>query len=291
MKTLYLDCGMGAAGDMLTAALLELLPEQAALVEELNQLGIPSVHYEASAMSKCGIGGTHMRVTIHGHEEDTNHDHHDHTHTHDHDHGYHHHEHRSMADIAAIVQGTRLTPQLRQEVLAVYSLIAEAESQAHGVPVTEVHFHEVGAMDAIADVAAVCLLMSKLAPDQVVISPIHVGSGHVHCAHGILPVPAPATAYILRGLPIYGGSVDGELCTPTGAALLKHFATSFGPMPVMETEAIGYGMGKRDYPAANCVRAMIGTSTEEWDQLTQIQQLAREKDLSLEDVLRMLSER
>ncbi len=131
------------------------------------------------------------------------------------------------------------------DVLAVYGLIAEAESRAHGVPVTEIHFHEVGTMDAVADVTAVCLLMDRLAPEQVIVSPVHVGSGQVRCAHGILPVPAPATAYILRDVPIYGGAVRGELCTPTGAALLRHFATRFGDMPVMRTRAIGYGMGKK----------------------------------------------
>ena len=182
-----------------------------------------------------------------------------------------------------------MAPRLQEEVLAVYRLIAEAESHAHGVPVAEVHFHEVGAMDAIADVAAVCLLMDKLAPDQVAASPIHVGSGHVHCAHGTLPVPAPATAHILQGLPIYSGEVQGELCTPTGAALLKHFVTSFSPMPVMETTAIGYGMGKRDYQTANCVRALLGSAPEEQAQLAEIQRLAREKGLRLEDVVRMLS--
>ena len=115
-------------------------------------------------------------------------------------------------------------------------------------------------MDAIADITAVCLLMNRLSPDEVVVSPVHVGSGQVRCAHGILPVPAPATAYILRDVPVYGGSVRGELCTPTGAALLKHFASRFGSMPVMKIQAIGYGMGKKDFPAANCVRAMLGES-------------------------------
>lgn len=144
--------------------------------------------------------------------------------------------------------------------MQVYGLIADAESKAHGMPVTQIHFHEVGTMDAVADVTAVCLLMHEIAPDEVIASPVHVGSGTVHCAHGILPVPAPATAHILRGVPSYGGQIDGELCTPTGAALLKHFVTRFGPMAAMSTEAIGYGMGKKDFPQANCVRVMLGES-------------------------------
>ena len=158
-----------------------------------------------------------------------------------------------------------LPQSVRDNALAVYRLIAEAESAAHGVPVSEIHFHEVGAMDAVADVTAVCMLMDRLSPDQVVVSPVHVGSGHVHCAHGVLPVPAPATAHILRGAPIYGGEVKGELCTPTGAALLKHFATRFGDMPPMRVSSIGYGMGKRDFPIANCVRAMLGEAEDRTD--------------------------
>lgn len=126
-------------------------------------------------------------------------------------------------------------------------------------------------MDAVADITAVCLLMNKIAPDQVIVSPVHVGSGHVHCAHGILPVPAPATAYILNGVPMYGGAVKGELCTPTGAALLKHFATRFGDMPVMRTEAIGYGMGKKDFEQANCIRAMLGETEDAGDSVLQLE--------------------
>ena len=290
MKTLYLECGMGAAGDMLTAALLELMPDPDAVVAELNGLGIPGVQFSKEAMSKCGIGGTHMTVRVHGEEESEemfhhHHEHHDHSHEQEHDHesachehhdhlhehedhehthehgdaGHTHHHHSSLHDIEHIVCGHLNIPdQVKQDVMAVYGLIAEAESHAHGVPVTEIHFHEVGTMDAVADITAVCLLMNKIAPDQVIVSPVHVGSGHVHCAHGILPVPAPATAYILNGVPMYGGAVKGELCTPTGAALLKHFATRFGDMPVMRTEAIGYGMGKKDFEQANCIRAMLG---------------------------------
>ena len=268
MKTLYLDCGMGAAGDMLTAALLELLPDPDGFVDELNALGIPGVQYRREASVKCGITGTHMSVTVNGVEEsDHAHaHHHDHEHTHEHEHTNEHehtpHQHSSLHRIRHIISGLHLPEAVQHNAKAVYGLIAEAESRAHNVPVTEIHFHEVGTMDAVADVVAVCLLMDRLAPERIIVSPIHVGSGHVHCAHGILPVPAPATAYILQGLPIYGGSIKGELCTPTGAALLKHFATEFGEMPVMRVGAIGYGMGKKDFPAANCVRSMLGEAGE-----------------------------
>ncbi len=268
MKTLYLDCGMGAAGDMLTAALVELLPDPDAFIEKMNALAVPGVQIKKEKAVKCGITGTHIAVTVHGMEEsDEIHDHHDHEHdnTHDHHHDHAHHHHSSMHEIEHIISDLRLPQNVRNDVLAVYGLIAEAESHAHGVPVTDIHFHEVGTMDAVADITAVCLLMNELAPDEVVVSPVHVGSGHVKCAHGILPVPAPATAYILKDVPIYGGGIQGELCTPTGAALLKHFATRFGDMPMMKTQAVGYGMGKKDFQTANCVRAMLGNTTDKTD--------------------------
>ena len=253
MRTIYLDCGMGAAGDMLTAALLELMPNQDAFVEELNGLGIPGIRFTAEKCEKCGIFGTHMKVTVLGEEEDD-----------------HHHHHGHLADIRGIVSGLPLPTIVKLDILAVYEEIAQAESHVHGVPVEHIHFHEVGTMDAIADVTAVCLLLHRLAPDKIIASPVHVGSGQVRCAHGILPVPAPATAYLLRGIPIYGGSIDGELCTPTGAALLKHFATEFGQMPVMKVQAIGYGMGRKDFPRANCVRALLGETEAPIDAIVEL---------------------
>lgn len=259
MKTLYLDCGMGAAGDMLAAALLELLPDPGAFVAELNALGFPGVHIRTEPTVKCGITGTHFAVTVHGQEEGHGqHHHHHHHHEHEHKHAHEHH-HSGLHEIEHIVQGHLALPErVKRDVLAVYRQLAEAESHAHGVPVSDIHFHEVGTMDAIADITAVCLLMDRLAPGEVIASPVHTGSGQVRCAHGILPVPAPATAYLLRDVPIYGGTVQGELCTPTGAALLKHFVTRFGDMPVMRVSAIGYGCGKKDFEAANCVRALLG---------------------------------
>ena len=272
MKTLYLDCGMGAAGDMLAAALLELLPDPDGFVEELNGLGIPGVRFEKETAVKCGITGTHLKVTVNGAEEGDGLSHeHVHEHVHEHADGSKHHHHSSLHDIEHIVRGHLCLPtSVQDHVMAVYGLIAKAEGAAHGMPVTEIHFHEVGTMDAVADITAVCLLMDRLRPDQVIASPVHVGSGQVRCAHGILPVPAPATAYLLKGVPVYGGSIRGELCTPTGAALLKHFVTRFGEMPVMETERIGYGMGKKDFEAANCVRAMLGRSEGSADEVLEL---------------------
>lgn len=291
MKTLYLECGMGAAGDMLTAALLELCPDRQAFLDRMNALGLPGVQVETEPAVKCGITGTHMKVTVNGeeeesldvhdhhhehehdhehehhHEHDHGHDHHhehdhEHPHDHEHDHHGHSHHHASMADIEAVIGKLEIPEKVKTDALAVYRLIAEAESKVHGHPVAEIHFHEVGTMDAVTDVVAVCLLMHELAPEQVVVSPVHVGSGYVRCAHGILPVPAPATALILTGIPTYGGEIRGELCTPTGAALLKHFAARFGDRPLMTVQAVGYGMGKKDFERANCVRAFLGESGE-----------------------------
>lgn len=294
MRTLYIDCNMGAAGDMLAAALLELLPDREGFVKELNGLGIPGVIFKNEPSVKCGITGTHMTVTVNGEEEEshdnadghnhgTEHIHADgHCHEAEHSHAKEHcrgtehthkhdHHHSSMHDIEHIVREHLALPKkVQDDIMAVYGLIAEAESQVHGVPVTQIHFHEVGTMDAIADITAVCMLMNRLAVDEVVVSPVHVGSGQVRCAHGILPVPAPATAYILREAPIYGGNIRGELCTPTGAALLKYFATGFGSMPAMKVQGIGYGMGKKDFEAANCVRVMLGETADHADEIYEL---------------------
>ena len=167
-----------------------------------------------------------------------------------------------MLDVQAAIQALPLPQEVIRHVHAVYDSIAQAESKAHGCPVEQVHFHEVGALDAIADVAGVCYALHLLAPEEIVVSPIHVGSGHVHCAHGIVPVPAPATANLLSGVPIYGGAIQGELCTPTGAALLTHFANRFGAMPLMQVDQIGIGLGTRQFPAANCLRAFWGRTQE-----------------------------
>lgn len=251
MKTLYLDCSMGAAGDMLAAALLEVTDNPEAVLEELNTMGLPGVTFAREDSVKCGVRGTRFAVTVHGQEESE----HMHEHVQEHTHG-------AMHTIGQLVNGLALPEQVKRHVLAVYDRLAQAESHVHGVPVMQIHFHELGTLDAVADISAVCLLLWHLAPDEIVVSPVHVGSGQVRCAHGVLPVPAPATAYLLRGVPIYGGAVQGELCTPTGAALLTQFASHFGEMPVLRPTAIGYGMGKKDFEAANCVRAILGQGGE-----------------------------
>lgn len=265
MRTLYIDCSMGAAGDMLTAALLELVEDKNAFVQKLNSIGLEGIEYRLEKSEKCGITGSHMSVLVHGQEEDESmHDHH-------HEEHHHHHEHNSMDGIRHIVcDHLNISENVKKSVMDIYGIIAQAESEVHGKPVTDIHFHEVGSKDAVADVTAVCLLMEELNVEKVYASPVHVGSGTVKCAHGILPVPAPATANILKGIPVYGGSVSGELCTPTGAALLKYFVSEFREMPLMRIEKIGYGMGKKDFERANCVRVSLGETPSKKDDVLEL---------------------
>ena len=257
MKTLYLECGMGAAGDMLMAALYELLSEEQkkAFLDTMNGLGLPGVEVAPVAAKTSGIAGTHMRVTVHGQEEHGHHHGHEH---HGHHHEHHHHHHATPGRIGEVIDGLSLPDWVKTNAKTVYGAIAQAEAQAHGCEVGDVHFHEVGALDAVADVVGVCLAIHMLEPDLITASPVHVGSGTVRCAHGVMPVPAPATAALLKGIPIYGGEVQGELCTPTGAALLKTFVQVFGPMVEMDVEKIGYGIGSKEFERANCVRAFWG---------------------------------
>ena len=279
MKTLYLDCSMGAAGDMLTAALIELHPDPQHVINTLNTMHLADTHAHIDRLTKKGVTGTHFAVHVHGTEE---HSHdlpghtHDHTHkepkeygdkehmhaedcAHHHD-GQppaHHHHHANMHYIEHTVEALQLPEPVKKDVIGVYGLIAEAESRAHNTTVSQVHFHEVGSKDAVMDIAAFSLLINELAPEQIVATPICTGYGHVHCAHGILPVPAPATAYLLEGLPNYAGKIEGELCTPTGAALLRHFANKFETMPSFDGKQIGYGMGMKEFEKVNCVKAVI----------------------------------
>jgi uncharacterized protein (DUF111 family) len=164
-----------------------------------------------------------------------------------------------MREIEHLVRDHMNVPEsVADNILAVYDIIAKAESEVHGVPVTDIHFHEVGTMDAVADVTAVCMLIDRIRPQKIAASPVNVGGGTVKCAHGIIPVPAPATANILEGIPSYSGDIKSELCTPTGAALLKYFVEEFTDMPEMSIEKCGHGMGTKDFDRANCVKIMLG---------------------------------
>ncbi|MDO5028204.1 MAG: nickel pincer cofactor biosynthesis protein LarC [Bacillota bacterium] len=322
MKTLYLDLGMGASGDMLMGSLYELIEDKAGFLEKINNLADLGVVVEATDSVKAGIAGTKINVKIHGQEEESidvdlgfvskdhghchNHDH-DHEHCHDHDHDHHHchnhdhnhdhdhhhdhghchkhhdhnhghdhdhhdhkhnhehhdHHHSSLGSVSQIIRSFDLADPIKEAAIGVYEILAQAEAKAHNMAVDQVHFHEVGSLDAIYDITGVAILMDMIQPDQVLASPIHLGSGHVKCAHGLMPVPAPATANILKGLPVYQGTIKGELCTPTGAGLIKYYVDDFGPMPTMTIENIGYGMGTKDFEAANTVRSLLGQGLDQ----------------------------
>lgn len=262
MKILYLDCGMGAAGDMLSSALFELIDNKKEFLENINLAGIPSVIVTAENSVKCGISGTHLRVKINGEEEGKSCSYHS------------SHHHNSLTDIEHIINHLSMSEKVKKNVMAVYKMIAFAESKVHNAPVSEIHFHEVGALDAIADIAMFCMLVDLIGADKIVASPVNVGSGKVACAHGILPVPAPATAEILKGISAYSNGIDGELCTPTGAALLKFFVNYFSDMPCMAVDKIGYGMGTKNFETANCVRAFIGTAENDADDTDSVVELS-----------------
>ena len=249
---LYIECNMGLAGDMLTGALLELFPDPDKVLEELNDMGIPGVVFRKSIAEKCGIQGANISVIYEGEEESEKmFDHHE------------HHDHVHLSDVKEIISSLDIAESVKEKAIGVYDLLAEAEAHVHGTSIDQIHFHEVGTMDAVADITAVSYLMEKLSPEEVIISPIHVGRGFVRCAHGILPVPAPAAAYLLKDIPIYSKEfIEGELCTPTGAALAKYFGDRFEYLPVSRILKTGYGLGKKDFPAANAVRAML-IETEE----------------------------
>jgi len=257
MKTLFIECNMGAAGDMLTAALAELTGDIRDVNERLNAINIPKVTFDLKPLVRAGITGTYSDVDIDG------------VHEHEHEH-HHHHHHSSLGDIEDIIDSLNVSDKVKQDAKAVYKLIAEAESKVHGKEVSDIHFHEVGTMDAIADVTAVCYLMESIAPSKVVVSPVTTGFGSVHCAHGILPVPAPATALLLQGIPSLQGNIEGELITPTGAALIKYFATDYGHMPVMRIDKIGTGMGTKEFEQVNCVRIFMGETEDQSDSIIEM---------------------
>ena len=256
MKTLYLDCGMGAAGDMLGAALLALVDDRDEILRTINTaLGGQAV-IRAEEKKSSGVSGLHLSVNIGGDEEGGE--------------IRHPHAHSSIREIRAFLSAVPLSERVRADALAVFDSLAEAESDVHGCEMENVHFHELGTIDALADVLFVSLLMEKLSPERVLASPVNAGGGTVKCAHGILPVPAPATERLLRGIPYYEGEIRSELCTPTGAALLRHFVTDFVQMPAMRVERCGYGMGRKDFGRLNALRAFWGEGEEVSERLTEL---------------------
>lgn len=246
MKTLFLECNMGAAGDMLMAALWELTEDKETALECIHSIGLPHTCISFDNTVTCGISCTKAHVVIAGEEE-----------SHNHTHNASHH-HFTLSDVYEIIDGLNISDNVKEKSKSVYNIIAAAESKVHNTDVSMVHFHELGMLDAIADVVVCCFLIEGLNADKIVVSPINVGSGTVRCAHGLVPVPAPAAAQILIGIPYYKSNIDGELCTPTGAAILKAFADDFSDMPEMTVKSIGYGAGSKEFEQANCIRAFFG---------------------------------
>ena len=290
---LYLNLSMGAAGDMLTSALMELIDDKKAFADKVNSLGIEGVEFSYDKASKCGIYGNRVRVVINGVEEESNdhhehhHDHehtHEHEHHHDHEHEHHHYHHAHMSDIESTIRGLNVSDNVKFTAIEVYKIIANAESKAHDKPVGEIHFHEVGMKDAIIDIVAVCMLLEMIAPDKIVASPVRTGYGQVKCAHGIVPVPAPATSYILEGIPVYAGDIEGELLTPTGAALIKAFVDEYSELPESRIIRQGYGVGHKDFKAANVLRAMLVETKDSSDKDNIIMLECNIDDMSGEDM-------
>jgi uncharacterized protein (TIGR00299 family) protein len=245
---------MGASGDMLVSALFDLVDDKTAAEEKIGAIAamLPGVGFKISEETRGAISGLHTSVRIGGEEE--------HAPDGDHSHHHHSHHHHSLQDIMDLLKTVPGSEQVKADTIDVYNLIANAESKAHGEVVELIHFHELGAYDAIFDVAAVCTLFEMIGADNIVASPVNVGGGSVKTEHGLIPVPAPATAFLLEGIPTYGdGELLFELCTPTGAALIKKFANSFGPQPVMVVDTIGYGLGKMEFPSRpNILRGLLG---------------------------------
>ena len=288
MRALFLDCISGISGDMTVGALVDLGVKPSALEWELSKLHLGDfhMHFERQKRQeiegiKFGIheGATHTHEqdepAEHGHAHGHSHAHeghhhccdHDHEEEHDHDHGEeahhheHHHEHgRSHADIRELIAHSDLSRFVKERALAIFQRIAVAEGKIHGVPAENVHFHEVGALDSIADVVCACVGIEALGVEKVFASRLHDGHGTIECAHGTFPVPAPATVEILRGIPLGQIDVPHELITPTGAAIIAEFAASFGLMPEMTIEKVGYGIGTRELATRpNVLRAVLGT--------------------------------
>ena len=279
---------MGAAGDMLAGALVSLLSkeEQESFIKMINNIGVDGVKVSLSDDAKCGIVGKHFKVEIDGVEEHS-HDVHEHEHHHEHEqeHGHHHeHHHHGKGPFPKELEAVAEKLNCPNDIQKVYELLAEAEAKVHGKYVSEIHFHEVGMKDALIDIASVVYLMNKLKVDKVVVSPVNVGFGKVKCAHGILPVPAPATAELVKGIPTYAGRFEGELLTPTGAALLKYYADEFSYQPLMNVIKCGYGTGNKNFESANVVKAVLGEVTDELISENVIELNCNVDDMSAEDM-------
>ena len=254
MTVLYFDCFSGAAGDMILGALLDAgLP----LDDLRNALGTLAIDREAvwtERVTRAGVSATKFHVR--GEKPPLRH-----AHDHEDEHGHGHGAHRTLADIFLLIDEAALSTPTKNRAKAIFGRLAEAEATVHETPIEQVHLHEVGALDSIIDIVGTVYALDRLGLDRIVASPLNVGSGSIRSAHGLYPVPAPATTRLLQGAPIYSGPQQTELVTPTGALLVTAYADSFGPLPPMRLQRIGYGAGTRDcHDTPNVLRVLIGES-------------------------------
>jgi len=272
MKTLYLDIFSGISGDMFNGALIDLGVDVRMLGHELTKLKLDGYHLHVGQQERQGIAGTKFDVHVEAeHSHDRGHEHHhgarghDHSHS-NHSHGDHHHDHsRTFSDIKKLIARSKLSPWVKKKSIAVFQRIADAEGKIHGKPSSEVHFHEVGAVDSIVDIVGACIGLELLGKPRVLAGPVVEGTGWIRCAHGRFPIPAPATLAILgaRKIPVSQCDEPNELITPTGAALLAEFAESFAPLSGMAAEKIGFGLGMRENKTRpNVLRAVLGMQTK-----------------------------
>ena len=255
-RVLYFDCFSGASGDMVLGALLDAGLPLDELRRALGSLAIDGASISAARVLRAGVSATKFIVDSHNH---------DHAHEHGHHHGHaHDHAHRSLADINKLIERSALSAKAQGRAKALFLRLGEAEAAIHQVPVENIHLHEVGALDSIIDIVGAVFALEWFAADRIVSSPLNVGGGMVNSAHGLFPVPAPATVKLLAGAPVYSSGVQSELVTPTGALLVTGYATSFGPTPAMTVDRVGYGAGDRDLPSTpNVLRVLIGESSDQ----------------------------
>ena len=263
-RTLYLDCFAGISGDMTIGALLDLGLDFAFLKNELAKLGVSGYELSVARVDRSGINAAKFDVNVAQTFSLSVEHHHDHPHDHSQHQAQteslrHVHDHRSLATIKHLIEASTLSEKVKQNSLAIFQRIGEAEAKIHGVDIESVHFHEVGAVDSIVDIIGACIGLEALGIEKIISSPLHVGYGTFTCAHGTYPIPGPAATEILRGVPIYAKEIEGELVTPTGAAIVATLASEFSKMPMMRVEKIGYGAGTRVYEKfPNVLRAVIG---------------------------------
>ncbi|HEY7499435.1 MAG TPA: nickel pincer cofactor biosynthesis protein LarC [Vicinamibacterales bacterium] len=264
----YLDCFSGVSGDMVLGALIDVGLPLDSLRAALGSLAIDCGEIGADRVLRAGVSATKFRVgpeQAHAHDDHHDHNHHHGHDHHHHDHGHHHdHHHHSLKEIAGAIERSALSRHGKDRAIRLFQRLGEAEAAIHDMPIEKVHLHEVGALDSIVDIVGAVHGMEWLGVDRIVASPLNVGSGTVECAHGTFPVPAPATARLLKGVPIYSGPIAAEMVTPTGALLVTEYADSFVPLPPMTVQAIGYGAGDRDFTAhPNVLRMLVGETASD----------------------------